>query len=73
MVQNFIPIFCSISDKTVEQIAARHSDGKEFNVNHYTEKSMVEMILGSSFDIFTQDIEEDGDKEIDRVVEAVKL
>lgn len=74
MILNFIPIFCTVADKTIERIAARHLDGKEFDVNHYTERSMVEMILASSFDILAwEDFEGDGDKEIGMIVETVKL
>lgn len=73
MIQNFFPIFCLVADKTVERIAEKYSDGEEFDIIYYTERCMVQMILASSFDIFTEDIEGDCDKEIDAIVEAIKL
>lgn len=73
MVQNFVQTFCLVADKTVERIAANYADGETFDVNHYTERCMVKMILASSFDIFTEDIEVDGEAEIDNIVESVKL
>lgn len=69
MTQNFLPIFCSISDKMVAEISANHCDGKEFDVNHYTERCLLRTILATSFDIFDEDLDEN---DIEFFVEGVK-
>lgn len=72
MVQNFIPTFCLIVDKTVDRLAVNHTNGEEFDIHHYTERCMVQMILASSLDIFPDDIEGGGDEEFDFLVEAIR-
>ena len=56
----------------VSKIAANHSNGEEFDLNRYTERCLVQMILASSFNIITENVE-DGDNKIEHLVEVVKL
>lgn len=60
-----------MADKTVRKIAARHLDGREFDMIHYTERCTIEMIFASSFDAFTEDVE-DGERTVDMIAKCVK-
>lgn len=71
MVQFFIPVFSRMVDKTIEKLKNRHSDGKPFDMIHYTERCTIEMILGSSFDAYLEDVS-DGDKTMDQIAGCVK-
>lgn len=72
MVRNFMPIFCSIADKTVSKIKENHSNGEEFDIYYYTERCMVETISGTSFNIFEEDSSA-GEEMIDFFVKCVKM
>lgn len=56
----------------VLKIATNHSNAEEFDLNQYTERCLVQMILASSFNIMTEQVE-DGENKIEHLVGVVKL
>lgn len=72
MVSCFVPIFCRIADRMIDNIKMNDCSQKEVDMLHFTERCTISMILASSFSIFPEDVGNTND-EIGRVAEAVKM
>jgi hypothetical protein len=72
MVSYFVPILSDIVDHTLDKINQRDIFGKEIDIMYFTERCTIQMILATSFDIFSSD-NVNSDEITDQVAEAVKM
>lgn len=73
MLQKFTPMFSSAADRMVKEIIGKHSDGSLFNVHHYLEKCVVELVSAATFDVQLAELGEEGESMTRKIIETTNM